>query len=173
MTTPTQQLADRLAEIDRLIDEADGQGQLTAADAPHNAHALAAVAAARLARAEVNAQVTAADGGFTEWVVLELMGHRRLAGRLTEQNIAGDGFLRLDLYPGDVVVPALTQLYRPGAVYCITPTTEDIARRVAARSAPAPVQRWELEAPATPPPFVPGFNPAAPVEYDDDGGDGG
>lgn len=79
---------------------------------------------------------------FAEWVILELMGHRRLAGFLTEQEIAGKGFLRLDI-PGQ---PGATQFYNPTAVYAITPTTEDIARAVAATSQPAPVQRWELPA---------------------------
>lgn len=37
---------------------------------------------------------------FEEWVVLELLGHRRLAGYLSEQQVAGAGFLRLDV-PSD------------------------------------------------------------------------
>lgn len=84
---------------------------------------------------------------FAQWVILELMGHRRLAGFLTEQEIAGKGFLRLDV-PGEPTntVPIATQFYNPTAVYAITPTTEDIARAVAATSQPAPVQRWELPA---------------------------
>jgi hypothetical protein len=85
------------------------------------------------------------DGtAFDTWAIVELMGHRRLAGRLTEQDIAGSGFLRLDI-PSD---PPATQFYRPAAVYCITPTTEDTARQVATLGRPAPVQAWEL-APAT------------------------
>lgn len=86
------------------------------------------------------------DQIFAEWVILELMGHRRLAGFLTEQEVAGKGFLRLDI-PGQ---PPATQLYNPTAVYAITPTTEDIARAVAMTSQPAPVQRWELPPAITP-----------------------
>jgi hypothetical protein len=37
---------------------------------------------------------------FSSWVILELLGHRRLAGKLTEQQIAGHGFLRLDVPSG-------------------------------------------------------------------------
>lgn len=85
---------------------------------------------------------------FAEWVILELLGHRRLAGHLTEQEIAGKGFLRLDI-PAVDGQPAATQLYSPAAVYCITPTTEEVARAVATGNRPAPVQRWELE-PAQP-----------------------
>lgn len=88
---------------------------------------------------------------FAEWVILELMGHRRLAGHLQEVQVAGSGLLRLDVYPGDASAPSMTQLYSPAAVYCITPTTEEIARKVAAESQPAPVSRFELErAPSEP-----------------------
>lgn len=85
---------------------------------------------------------------FAGWVVLELMGHRRLAGFLTEQEIAGEGFLRLDVPAdqGTLLERKATQFYRPAAVYCITPTTEETARRVAAAGDPAPVKRWELPA---------------------------
>lgn len=83
---------------------------------------------------------------FAQWAVLELMGHRRLAGYVTEQEIAGKGFLRLDV-PGVDGSPAVTQLYNPASVYCLTPTTEATARAAAISSRPAPVQQWELEMP--------------------------
>jgi hypothetical protein len=83
---------------------------------------------------------------FAYWVIIELMGHRRLAGFLTEQEIAGKGFLRLEV-PGQ---PGATQLYNPTSVYCITPTTEAIARALAVSNQPAPVQRWELPPAITP-----------------------
>jgi hypothetical protein len=77
------------------------------------------------------------------WVILELMGHRRLAGYVTEQDVAGVAMLRIDV-PCE---PPTTQYYSGSAVYCITPTSEDTARAVAAMGRPAPVQRWELPAP--------------------------
>jgi hypothetical protein len=84
------------------------------------------------------------DDTCTGWVILELMGHRVLAGWLSEQTIAGVAFLRIDV-PTDGDVPEGTQIYAPSAVYCITPTTEDTARRMARGRRPAPVARWELE----------------------------
>jgi hypothetical protein len=81
---------------------------------------------------------------FEGWAILELMGHRRLAGYVQAQEIAGAGMLRIDV-PGDDG-PVATQFYSPAAVYCITPTTEAIARSVAKKSQPTPVQRWELSA---------------------------
>jgi hypothetical protein len=94
-------------------------------------------------------QPAGAEQSFAQWAIVELMGHRRLAGYLTEQELAGKGFLRLDV-PGPNGATVATQLYSPAAVYCITPTTEDLARRVAAASQPEPVRRWELEAAPAP-----------------------
>ena len=79
---------------------------------------------------------------FDEWAILELMGHRRLAGKVTDAVIGGGAFLRIDV-PGDDGKFS-TQYYSPGSVYCITPTSEEVARAVAKQSQPAPVQRWEL-----------------------------
>ncbi len=81
--------------------------------------------------------------GFEGWCILELMGHRRLAGRVSEATIGGGSFIRIDV-PGDESRPGATQFYAPGSVYAITPTTEEIARRVAAGCRPAPVEEWEL-----------------------------
>ena len=77
------------------------------------------------------------------WCVIEIMGHRRLGGFVREQEIAGAGFLRIDV-PGEGGAPIATQFYPPASVYCLTPTTETMARAVARQNRPAPVQRWEL-----------------------------
>ena len=82
---------------------------------------------------------------FSEWCVLELMGHRRLAGKVTEEQIAGAGVLRLDV-PGADGQPDVTQFYSPSSLYCITPVTEEIARAMAQRYRPEPVHRYELAA---------------------------
>ncbi len=83
------------------------------------------------------------------WVILELFGHRRLAGYLSEVELAGSTFLRLTIPDADPTKPPrATQDYQPTAVYGITWTTEEVARKVAARSQPAPVAQWELDRPA-------------------------
>lgn len=79
---------------------------------------------------------------FEGYAILELMGHRRLAGRLSEATIAGANFVRIDIPGADGVVA--TQFYSPQAVYAITPTTEAIARSVALHNQPEPVRMWEL-----------------------------
>ena len=80
---------------------------------------------------------------FEGWAIVELMGHRKLAGRIREVTIAGGAFIRLDV-PSDSPV---TQYYGPSAIYCITPTTEELATRIAAASRPTPVHQHELPAP--------------------------
>ena len=69
---------------------------------------------------------------------------------MTEQTVAGAAFVRIDVPRADGSGIATTQLYSPSAVYCITPTTEAIARAIAKQDQPAPVQRWELQLPAAP-----------------------
>lgn len=78
------------------------------------------------------------------WAVIELMGHRRMAGYVSERDVAGQPFLQIDVPAEDG--STATQLYSAGAVYCITPTTEDVAKAVAFKSQPTPVHRWELPA---------------------------
>lgn len=81
--------------------------------------------------------------GLDGFAILELMGHRKLGGKLSEQEIAGQAFVRIDIpgQDGDVA----TQFYSAAAIYAITPTTEEIARSVSAYHRPEPVTRWEFE----------------------------
>lgn len=79
---------------------------------------------------------------FQGWCILEQLGHKRLSGYVSEQTVAGFGYLRIDIpREGE----PMTQLINPSTIYAITPTTEEIARRVAQRSYDiGPVSRWEL-----------------------------
>jgi hypothetical protein len=54
---------------------------------------------------------------------LELLGHRRLVGLVSECEIAGNGFLRIDVMDTEGKF-TVTQYYSPSSVYCLTPTTE-------------------------------------------------
>ena len=85
---------------------------------------------------------------FEGWAIVELMGHRRLAGYVTEEEHFGTAMLRLDVHGvDDTAAPGITQLYGGSSVYCVTPTTEAIARKLGERLKPAPVQRYELDPP--------------------------
>lgn len=63
-----------------------------------------------------------ADESF--WGLLELMGHRRLAGKITRDD---GGLIRIDIPDG------CTQWYGTGAVYAITPMSEETARAAASQ----------------------------------------
>jgi hypothetical protein len=88
---------------------------------------------------------TASDP-FAEWCVVELMGRVRLAGRVTEQRIAGGTFLRLDIH-GETGPAVMTQFLPPppgGPIYRLTVVSEETARLVSQGSSPEPVAQWEL-----------------------------
>lgn len=90
------------------------------------------------------------ESEFEGWAIVELMGHRKLAGHCTAVDLFGAAMLRIDVYgpktDGDDR-PRCTQYYNGTVIYCLTPTTEELARRVAVACAPAPVTRWELPPP--------------------------
>lgn len=83
---------------------------------------------------------------FEGWAIVELMGHRRIGGRVSEQEMAGTKMLRVEI-PGDDATTYATQFYGGAAIYCLTPTTEEMARAAARASRPEPVTRWELPQP--------------------------
>ncbi len=80
---------------------------------------------------------------FCGWCVVELMGHAKIAGMVTEDSIAGEGVLRVDV-PEIDGHPAFTKFISPKAVYSMAPTTEEIARAVAAHERHPPVAPWML-----------------------------
>lgn len=85
------------------------------------------------------------EGGFDSWAILELMGHVRMAGRVTEEERFGCKMGRIEV-PGDG--ESFTTVYfGGGSVYRMTPTTEEVARAVAKGSQLEPVHRWELPKP--------------------------
>jgi hypothetical protein len=80
---------------------------------------------------------------FDQWAVIELFGHNRIAGRVTEQVIGGCSFVRVDV-PKIDEIPAYTKLFGQGAIYAITITDERTSRAVAEQIAPVPIDRFEL-----------------------------
>ena len=103
---------------------------------------------------------------FDQWAILELMGHRRLAGKVTEAEIGGGSFIRIDMPMRDG--SNSTQFYSPGAIYCITPTTEEIASKMALAYQPEPVSQWEFKQ-LTEPSYGCG-GAVHPENYENDGG---
>lgn len=78
---------------------------------------------------------------FSTWAILELLGHRKLVGLVTEVELAGTKMLRIDVTTRDG--KQATQFYSTSAVYCLTPTTEATAKAYVCNSV-APVSPYEL-----------------------------
>lgn len=67
---------------------------------------------------------------FENHCIVELFGHQKIVGKVTEQIIGGQAFVRVDV-PQTKRHPAFTRLFGSGAIYSITPVSEDIAQRAA------------------------------------------
>jgi hypothetical protein len=85
---------------------------------------------------------------FEAWGLLELFGHQRIAGRLTEQTIGGVHFVRIDV-PTIGDVQEYTRFFTQGAIYGMTITSEDVARRLATGLRARPISAYDL-APSSP-----------------------
>lgn len=80
---------------------------------------------------------------FNEWAKVELMGHNVIVGRVSEATLAGGAFLRVDV-PASNGHQAFTKLFRPDAIYAITPVTEEVARALLNNYRQEPVSRYEM-----------------------------
>jgi hypothetical protein len=70
--------------------------------------------------------------GFESWAIVELMGRTVIAGKLSDQVIGGDSFLRVDIPRKDGTT--YTRLFGKAAIYCINICEEETARTYAART---------------------------------------
>ena len=79
------------------------------------------------------------------WAVVELFGHDRVAGFVTEQEIAGSAFVRVDV-PGDEATgDGFSKLYGPSAIYSITPVAEEVALAAVRAFKPRPLGMWTFD----------------------------
>jgi hypothetical protein len=86
------------------------------------------------------------------WAIVELMGHRVVAGFVSEVTRFGAALMRVDV-PGRETETAISQLYGGAAIYCVTPTTEETVRRKLQQTYELPeMVRLALPAPEASPP---------------------
>lgn len=67
------------------------------------------------------------DTGLNTWAIVEVMGHTVYAGLVTEQTVASQSFIRVDV-PAMGDQSAFTKLLGSGSIFSITPCEEVIAR---------------------------------------------
>ena len=101
------------------------------------------------------------NDNFGTWGVLELVGHVKLAGFVTEEELFGSKVGRIDIQAIEGE-NAITQYFGGHALYRLTPVTEEVARAFARRSRPRPVYVYELQLPAPAP------APSQENDYDDE-----
>lgn len=82
-------------------------------------------------------------GAYAGWAIVELFGHVRLAGIVSEAEQYGAKMLRVEVPEVDGA-PGFTTFKGGSALYAVTPTTEEIARHIVRQQRPAPVSPYEL-----------------------------
>ncbi len=113
---------------------------------------------------------------FETWAILEIMGHVKLAGFVTEQTIAGSAFIRIDV-PERGCVAGFTRFFDPAACTRSRPSpkrSHATSPRIwtCDRSVPYDLStelkdKWRRALPTLPAPP----SDAMPEEWDDDSND--
>ena len=78
---------------------------------------------------------------FEAWGLVELMGHQRVAGRLSEQPVGGGNMLRVDIPNGETF---RTAYYGASAIYAVHITDEAAARKLSGDMGARPPYAYEL-----------------------------
>lgn len=86
------------------------------------------------------------EQSFKAWCIVELFGHTTLAGYVSEQDIGGASFIRLDV-PAVDGQAEFTKLLGEKAIYSITPTSEAVARSAIEHIRAKPVNVYYLPEP--------------------------
>ncbi len=81
---------------------------------------------------------------FDIWCLVELFGHTKIAGRCTEQNIAGTNMLRVDV-PETTQQPGFTRFFGSAAIYALNSIDEDTAKFYAEQLNVKPIQSWDIK----------------------------
>lgn len=95
---------------------------------------------------------------FESWAIVEVMGHSKFAGFVSEQTIGGCSFVRVDV-PEVEGRPAFTKLLGQSAIFGITPTTEETARKCAEHFRARPMAEYGLPQASPPPAYLPCSDP--------------
>lgn len=80
------------------------------------------------------------------YAVVEMMGHRKIVGLVTESDISGGQLIRVDVLGADGE-PERTEYVGVGSIYCLTIVTEEAAKKVAAANSPRPTWAYEIPTP--------------------------
>lgn len=111
---------------------------------------------------------TKVPAGYKSWSILQLLGHKTLAGFVTEENLFGVTMGRIDVPPvGDI--PGWTQYFGGASIYNLTPVGEDEARLAILKLKARPIEAYVVPTakPMTPR-LIEAMNKFDPEPSDDD-----
>lgn len=83
------------------------------------------------------------DQKFELNAIIELFGHQRVAGKVTEQTVGSSTFIRIDV-PETKTQPAFTRIVNPTAIYAINPVMEEVMQHMAGEIAHKPIEAWDI-----------------------------
>lgn len=78
------------------------------------------------------------------WALVELFGHNRIAGKVTEAEMGGGSLIRVDV-PAVKDRAPLTKYYNVKAIYALTPVDEATALKMAESIDAAPINSYSLD----------------------------
>ena len=88
-------------------------------------------------------QMTENEIKFEQWAIVDVMGHQRFVGLVTEEVIAGQGFIRVDI-PKTDKNHAWSKLIGPSSIYAITPVEKNIAMAMANNLGKRAIEPYQL-----------------------------
>jgi len=78
------------------------------------------------------------------WGLVELFGHQKIAGKVSEETIGGCSFIRVDIPEVDGQ-QAITKYYGNGAIYSMTPVSEELVKLLVQQFQPSPINVYVPE----------------------------
>lgn len=78
---------------------------------------------------------------FEQWAILELFGHSRIVGKVSEQVLGGCTFVRVDVPESEGHQP-YTKLFGQGAIYAMSFVDEETALGAVKMMRTRPVDVW-------------------------------
>lgn len=77
------------------------------------------------------------------FAIVELFGHQRVAGKVTEQTVGSSTFVRIDV-PETNSQPPFSRMVNPSAIYAINPVTEEVMLHMAQDFQQKPIEAWDI-----------------------------
>jgi hypothetical protein len=83
------------------------------------------------------------ESTFSDWAFVELMGHNKIAGHVTEYKFGNQSMIRIDV-PVIDNLPKFSKIFNISSVYAITPLSENDAILLAQRIKAKPLDTWDM-----------------------------